>query len=251
MSINYVGKFNKVSLVRPVHRIVFSASDKPIFNLNRISGKELDTSTTPNNGDILKYDSTQDKFIYGDPSSLSSSLLPRFAFTETADIIEQYAPDWTPIGGPGVFEVSLTPQSVNSKLLFETIVHMSIDDNSPSESSNAVLYGIRLYRKIGTGGSFVHLAEASGAGNRPVFMVDQYGYTNESSKYELMNTKGLFLDSPNTTDPVTYKLYWNPAVYEWNTPGKRILNAPGESGSFPLQATKSYMKLTEVLPTQQ
>ena len=109
---------------------------------------------------------------------------------------------------------------------------MSTDDH---ESGNADWYSIRLTRKIANG-SFVHLTAASGTGGNPnVFMTDHLGFNNSYARYSIINSKGVFLDSPNTTDAVTYKLEWqantNDGVYGTFT-GKRILNTPGEtSGS--------------------
>lgn len=251
---SYKSKYTGVKIINPVHRLTQSGSDRAHFNAGYISGVEI-TNDAPNNGDILGYDSATNKVVYVDPSNFTgNSVLPRFSYTETSDVFEENNSGWSFIGGDEFFEVSIEPQYTNSKILFETIVNLSTNDNEDNNSSGG-WYSIRLYRKIGNE-SFVHLTAASGTGGNPnVFMTDHLGFHNTHSKYSIINSKGVFLDSPNTTDVVTYKLKWQPSTNDGiygSGPGKRILNTPGEtSGSYPVPIVKSYMTATEVLDLQQ
>jgi len=103
-------------------------------------------------------------------------------------------PNYADITG---LSISITPTSAQSKILVTANVLGSCNDNS----------FIRLMRNI-NGGAFTQIYTNSLAspGNRTkVSMGDFYMVGSPGSGAGQQNTS-LFLDSPNTTDPVIYKL---------------------------------------------
>ena len=93
--------------------------------------------------------------------------------------------------------ISITPTTINSKILVTANVIGSCNDNS----------FVRLMRNV-NGGAFtqIYTNSTSSPGNRTkVSMGDFYMIGSPGSGAGQQNTS-LFLDSPNTTSPVVYKL---------------------------------------------
>ena len=120
--------------------------------------------------------------------------------------------------------VSITPTNINSKILIKTTIHVGMQ-------SGGVWWGIRLYKN----GS--HLVNASGEGTnnnstdqalRRCFINSNWGnvvtYTN--TRDMMSNCSNQYLDSPNTTSTITYKLWIHPRVGLINESKVAYINRP-------------------------
>lgn len=118
---------------------------------------------------------------------------------------------WVPIDnrtdGNG-YVVIITPTSSNSNVLINCNCHIGINN-----SNDARWYGLRLYRKIGSG-SWEHVTGAggttTGAGTE-CWLADNMGMETNYSYLDdalISNLGNSYLDSPNTTETVYYTIYW-------------------------------------------
>ena len=119
--------------------------------------------------------------------------------------------------------IDATSTTTNNTYIATNIEHTI----SPSATSSKVLVDIgiwhsaakanwttfRLYR--GIGGTFTEITAANSTVSMPVYGTDSSGFITsgyrQSDTHEenvLEYGRGIYLDSPNTTSPVTYKLYW-------------------------------------------
>jgi hypothetical protein len=94
---------------------------------------------------------------------------------------------------------SITPSSVNSKIL--VLVSASGVHYQGGISSSSTLY-IRLLRD----GNVIYVGNT--AGNRTQTMVSAYQVDVANSSDSTLPLTGIYLDSPNTTSSVTYKLQY-------------------------------------------
>ena len=123
------------------------------------------------------------------------------------------------------FVIAITPSSTSSKILVNMIAHIGTD-----LAGDARWWGIKLYRKIGTG-AWTEVTGANGTetgasaatAGTPVWLSHNLGSLNTASdgivySYFIANTTGTYLDAPNTTSIVYYTAYWrqrlgdNPSV---------------------------------------
>ena len=126
------------------------------------------------------------------------------------------------------FVIAIQPTNVASKILVNTIIQ--IGTNSATDSR---WWGVRLYRKIGTG-AWTHISDAdgteTGAGavtnGTPVWITNNMGMTGSDYQYFLTCASGTYLDSPNTTQMVYYTLWWNSRIGDGanNASGNFYLN---------------------------
>ena len=158
------------------------------------------------------------------------------------------------------FSVTITPSSANSKILISTTLHIGADENG-----DARWYGIRLYKKIGSG-SFANISNAinidedrDGTGNPEgtgVFMTHTWGASHHSDSvqdYDTMiaNLSNSYLDTPSTTSLVEYKLYWNsklgegsPSSFTGNA--RLLLNRADNSGDAYRALPVSFIQAQEI-----
>ena len=107
------------------------------------------------------------------------------------------------------FVIKITPKSSLSKMLVNLIVFIGM-----STSSDNAWWGIKLYRKIGTGSwteitgcNGTETGSAAATAGTPVWISNNAGMITYNSS--ITNASGTYLDSPNTTATVYYTAYWN------------------------------------------
>jgi hypothetical protein len=114
------------------------------------------------------------------------------------------------------FVIAITPASASSKILVNMIAHIGID----YPTSDSRWWGIKLYRKIGTGGAWTEITGANGTetgtaaatAGTPVWVSHNMGMEGSIAASFVTNVTGTYLDAPNTTSIVYYTAYWNHRV---------------------------------------
>jgi hypothetical protein len=109
------------------------------------------------------------------------------------------------------FVIAITPKSNLSKILVNIIVQIGL-----SASNYSVWWGIKLYRKIGsgdwtevTGPNGTETGSAAATAGTPVWISYTMYAGDLDYQYKVTNVTGTYLDSPNTTSTVYYTAYWN------------------------------------------
>jgi hypothetical protein len=109
------------------------------------------------------------------------------------------------------FVIAITPKSNLSKILVNIIVHIGL-----VASNYSVWWGIKLYRKIGsgdwtevTGPNGTETGSAAATAGTPVWISYTMYAGDLDYHYKVTNVTGTYLDSPNTTSTVYYTAYWN------------------------------------------
>ena len=107
------------------------------------------------------------------------------------------------------FVIKITPKSSLSKMLVNLIVFIGM-----STSADNAWWGIKLYRKIGTGPwteitgcNGTETGSAAATAGTPVWISNNTGMVSYNES--ITNASGTYLDSPNTTSTVYYTAYWN------------------------------------------
>jgi len=107
------------------------------------------------------------------------------------------------------FVIKITPKSSLSKMLVNLIVFIGM-----STSADNAWWGIKLYRKIGTGSwteitgcNGTETGSAAATAGTPVWISNNTGMFSYNES--ITNASGTYLDSPNTTSTVYYTAYWN------------------------------------------
>ena len=110
------------------------------------------------------------------------------------------------------FVIKITPKSSLSKMLVNLIVFIGM-----STSADNAWWGIKLYRKIGTGSwteitgcNGTETGSAAATAGTPVWISNNAGMITYYSS--ITNASGTYLDSPNTTATVYYTAYWNQRI---------------------------------------
>jgi hypothetical protein len=109
------------------------------------------------------------------------------------------------------FVIAITPKSNLSKILVNIIVHIGL-----AASNYSVWWGIKLYRKIGsgdwtevTGPNGTETGSAAATAGTPVWISYTMYAGDLDYQWKVTNVTGTYLDSPNTTSTVYYTAYWN------------------------------------------
>ena len=100
------------------------------------------------------------------------------------------------------FVVSITPSYSSSKIHISTNLHIG------GYSDDVRWWGARLYRKIGSGGTWTYVSGAAGtdSGNGTYCWLVANNLT--SNNMEIGNLGNSYLDSPNTIEIIYYTVYW-------------------------------------------
>ena len=112
------------------------------------------------------------------------------------------------------FVIAITPSNATSKILVNMIAHIGLVN-----AGDYRWWGLKLYRKIGTGG-WSEITEANGtetgaaadARGTPVWVSQNAGMNDTFYSFTNHNVSGAFLDTPNTTQIVYYTAYWNSRI---------------------------------------
>jgi len=109
------------------------------------------------------------------------------------------------------FVIAITPKSNLSKILVNIIVHIGL-----VYTNSSMWWGIKLYRKIGTGDwtevtgpNGTETGSAAATAGTPVWISNTMYGGDGDYIYKVTNVTGTYLDSPNTTSTVYYTAHWN------------------------------------------
>ena len=119
------------------------------------------------------------------------------------------------------YVIAITPTNSLSKVLINISAHVGMDLTGFS-----MWWGLKLYRKIGSGGAWTEVTGANGTetgaavgtGGNPCWISQNIGAlaitdtdgTNMS--YSVANVSGTYLDAPSSTSIIYYTLYWNQRI---------------------------------------
>jgi hypothetical protein len=122
------------------------------------------------------------------------------------------------------FVIAITPASASSKILVNMIAHIGTDNTTDTR-----WWGIKLYRKIGTG-AWTEITGANGTetgaaantNGTPVWASHNLGSLVASTdgvvySYFIANVTGTYMDAPATTSIVYYTAYWNARIGDPNS----------------------------------
>ena len=206
----------KLYLNRPA---VINALNAPIvsssWNVSEIW--QLETSYFPKGGIVTKYTPTQTQFnIY---KNLVEKVSAGWQFIDNDTSVINNT-----IQG---FCVRIMPNHYTSKVLLNLNCHIGID-----YGTDARWWGLRLYRRIGEVGDWVHLTDADGTDNNnnngtPCWLSHNLGAESSTYSYFIANVSGAYYDFPNTMDTyVYYTVKWCSHLGDAAQNGKLYLNRP-------------------------
>ena len=206
----------KLYLNRPA---VINALNAPIvsssWNVSEIW--QLETSYFPKGGIVTKYTPTQTQFnIY---KNLVEKVSAGWQFIDNDTSVINNT-----IQG---FCVRIMPNHYTSKVLLNLNCHIGID-----YGTDARWWGLRLYRRIGEAGAWVHLTDADGTDNNnndgtPCWLSHNLGAESSTYSYFIANVSGSYYDFPNTMDTyVYYTVKWCSHLGDIAQNGKLYLNRP-------------------------
>jgi hypothetical protein len=125
------------------------------------------------------------------------------------------------------FCVRIKPTHPSSKVLIHLSCHIGID-----YGTDARWWGLRLYRKIGEGGTWTHITDADGNNlidnqGTSCWLSHNLGAESSTSSYFVANISGSFFDLPGTSsDFVYYTAKWCSILGDNSLEGKIYLNRP-------------------------
>jgi hypothetical protein len=125
------------------------------------------------------------------------------------------------------FCVRIKPSHPSSKVLIHLSCHIGID-----YGTDARWWGLRLYRKIGEGGEWVHISEADGNNlidnqGTSCWLSHNLGAESSTSSYFVANISGSFFDLPGTSSEfIYYTAKWCSILGDNSQEGKIYLNRP-------------------------
>ena len=152
-------------------------------------GSGLQRLAIGNSGEALKVNSGANGFEFGTAGGIRQ-------------VIQDVKTDYTVTNSAGFIpnlDVTITPSSTSSKILIDTRLALT--------GQHGDGMGCKLQRSIG-GGSYTSIGLADDAGSRQRSSFSGSAYTGDGSGTDIVNipVNGIFLDSPNTTSAITYKV---------------------------------------------
>ena len=119
-----------------------------------------------------------------------------------SQVIQDVKTDYTVSNSAGFIpnlDVTITPSSTSSKILIDTRLSVT--------GQHGDGMGMKLQRSIG-GGSYSSIGQANAAGSRQRSSFSGSAYTGDGSGTDTVQipVNGLYLDSPNTTSAIIYKV---------------------------------------------
>ena len=134
--------------------------------------------------------------------------------------------DWVPVDNNLTtgFVIRVKPTHATSKILLNLICHIGMDYLQDSR-----WWGLKLYRKIGTG-NWIEVSGANGTGvnnGSACWISHNLGAESSIYSHSITNVTGSYEDAPNTTDDVYYTIYWKSRLD--GTSGRLYLNKSAES----------------------
>lgn len=181
--------------------------------------------------------------------TIPDPVLPTTESTQIRTSIAATFSGWQEISDQ--FRVTITPKKSDSRILFQCNLNVGIGTSNLNGES--IYWGLKLYRKIGDG-SFEEVEDANGIDDIsthntiPMFTTHTLGTVETYDtwrKYLTTNVGGTYMDSPNTSEPITYTLYWASETLTPPISQHIYLNRPEQPHGRSAQ-TSSTMTVTEV-----
>ena len=134
--------------------------------------------------------------------------------------------DWVPVNNDltSGFVIRVKPTHSSSKILLNLICHIGMDYLHDSR-----WWGLKLYRKIGTG-NWNEITGANGTGSNngsACWISHNLGAESSTYSHSITNVTGSYEDEPQTTEDVYYTIYWKSRLDGTN--GRLYLNKSAES----------------------
>ena len=134
--------------------------------------------------------------------------------------------DWVPVNNDLIsgFVIRVKPTHSSSKILLNLICHIGMDYLHDSR-----WWGLKLYRKIGTG-NWNEITGANGTGSNngsACWISHNLGAESSTYSHSITNVTGSYEDEPQTTEDVYYTIYWKSRLDGTN--GRLYLNKSAES----------------------
>ena len=202
-----------------------------INNVNRIIPNSITNRQKQN---LIKIDST---FKNTEFMSLEGSVI-QTQFFNYRDVFSSSGNGWreTPL------EISITPIRPNSKILLTTTFHFGVYHDGR-------WWGGRLYRKIGSE-NYSELLEANNMSQntfRRCFISSNWGMDNDQLYNEyIKNVNAKYIDVPNTTKKVSYKIYINARTGDSIDGTQFFINRVATNYDSDSPIPISFMKLQEI-----
>jgi hypothetical protein len=131
------------------------------------------------------------------------------------------------------FCARIRPIHNSSKILIKLNCNIGID------GEDSTWWGLRLYRRIGEDGEWVHLSDADGINDNnyenqgtTCWISNNLGAFSSSSSYSIANVSGVYYDTPNVSSDVGAGIYvyytvkWSSQLGDETHPGILYLNRP-------------------------
>ena len=105
-----------------------------------------------------------------------------------------------------VFTVSITPTASSSKFLLFGDLKIGFNDYRA-----AIMW--KFVKTVSSSDTDLFIGDADGNRARCTWGIEEVSSSSDNAKYELYTTNGIFLDSPNTTSAITYRVKWKAQQY--------------------------------------
>lgn len=147
------------------------------------------------------------------------------------------------------FVIAIQPTNTASKILVNMIVQIGL--NSATDSR---WWGIKLYRKIGTGdwtevtgANGTETGDGASTAGTPVWISNNFGTSSEYKQF-VTSASGTYLDDPNTTEIVYYTAFWNARIGDGasNPAGNMYINRSYTQEDIYRPAPSSSWTATEI-----
>ena len=107
------------------------------------------------------------------------------------------------------YKIAITPKSINSKILIQGMLHIGGD-----ESTDARFTLIRLNRNLNSSNTYIGNgtnANTSSIGTECIAAANWGGGVNGTTSFDIQvaNVFINYIDTPSTTNEITYSFYWN------------------------------------------
>jgi len=150
-----------------------STGDDRIITLPTTADGTVLTTTNPKAGNIIQVVST--------------------AKTDTASTNSSTFAD--------VFTVAITPTTASSKFLLFGDLKIGYNNYQA-----AIFW--KFVRTVSSSDTDLFIGDSDGSRTRCTWGTEEPSSNSDNAKYELHTTNGTFLDTPNTTSAITYKVKW-------------------------------------------
>ena len=100
-----------------------------------------------------------------------------------------------------VFTVAITPTTASSKFLLFGDLKIGYNNYQA-----AIFW--KFVRTVSSSDTDLFIGDSDGSRTRCTWGTEEPSSNSDNAKYELHTTNGTFLDTPNTTSAITYKVKW-------------------------------------------